>query len=229
MFRRNIPKRTCYILLAILLLCCNEIASAVPILQLYIPGSEYNPDTESWLSYNNPFELQVLGASHNGNITEITSLVLDIAVPEDWWNDNASVTVVGPGCDIMIGSNDWDWGMPSGQHPHGIYPTYYYSLPLPVMDIGSGTDTIYNYNPGEDGQDTGVIYSYTISYSAAFGIHMDASGIATKKNGNQASVFSPYSHDADAPIIPEPTTIVLMSFGLFGLLGVVIRQRRKKK
>lgn len=29
--------------------------------------------------------------------------------------------------------------------------------------------------------------------------------------------------------IPEPTTIFLMGFGILGLLGVVIRQRRKMK
>jgi hypothetical protein len=32
----------------------------------------------------------------------------------------------------------------------------------------------------------------------------------------------------DAPI-PEPTTIVMMGFGVLGLLGVIIRQRRKGK
>ena len=69
-------KRTYYILLAILfLIFYNGIASAIPILQLYMPGSQYNPDTESWLSYDDPFELQVLGASHNGNVTRITGLV----------------------------------------------------------------------------------------------------------------------------------------------------------
>ncbi|MBC8235533.1 PEP-CTERM sorting domain-containing protein [bacterium] len=29
--------------------------------------------------------------------------------------------------------------------------------------------------------------------------------------------------------IPEPTTIVLMGFGVLGLLGIAIRQRRKRK
>lgn len=33
----------------------------------------------------------------------------------------------------------------------------------------------------------------------------------------------------DTEPIPEPTTIVLMGFGLLGILGVVIRQRRKGK
>jgi hypothetical protein len=32
-----------------------------------------------------------------------------------------------------------------------------------------------------------------------------------------------------AEVIPEPTTIVLMGFGILGLLGVFIRQRRKEK
>jgi hypothetical protein len=37
------------------------------------------------------------------------------------------------------------------------------------------------------------------------------------------------SSDTDATPIPEPTTILLMGFGLLGLLGIVARQRRKGK
>jgi len=35
--------------------------------------------------------------------------------------------------------------------------------------------------------------------------------------------------DTDPAIIPEPTTICLMGFGILGLLGIGIRQRRKDR
>ena len=46
-------------------------AYAVPALQLYMPGSTYDPGSESHVIAHTPFTLQVLGASKNGNISRI--------------------------------------------------------------------------------------------------------------------------------------------------------------
>ena len=196
---------------------------AVPILQLYMPGSTYDGSTESWLTTNNPFTLQVLGASKNGNILFIDDPTLHIAVPEDWWEDGTTVTLTGPGYESGLTIDSWSFGQPAGLSPHGIYPTHFASVVLPGMDVANGTDVIHDYNPGGDGTDTGVIWEYEVSYTEAFGIHMDATGTALKKNGRWADVFAPYSHDADAPgdepggdspPIPEPSALLLIAGGL---------------
>lgn len=198
---------------------------AIPALQLYLPtDSHYDPDTESWITYDNPFTLQVIGASHQGNIEKIRDLYLFIAVPEDWWSDEGGVTISGPGVDDNISADQFILGTPDQLSKHGIYPTYYYAFSLPDMDFSSGTDTVYNYNPGEYGEDQGLVYDYTISYSGFFGIHMDAAGVVEKKNGKSQDVVAPYSHDADAPI-PEPSTLILIGFSLVG--GMVFKKSSK--
>jgi len=202
---------------------------AVPTLQLYIPtDSHYDPDTESWVTYDNPFTLQVIGASHQGNIKRIYDLYLFIAVPGDWWSDEGSVTISGPGVNATIAASQFIWGKPDQLSNHGIYPTYYCAFQLPDMDFSSGTVTVYDYIPGEYGEDQGLIYEYSIGYSGFFGIHMDAAGVAMKKNGKEGDVFAPYSHDADAPI-PEPSTLILIGISLTGIAGVVKLKKRRSR
>lgn len=204
-------------------------AYAVPILQTYIPGATYNDQTESWLSLDIPFTLQVLGSSKNGSVTFIDDPMLHIAVPNDWWEPGTTVTLTGPGYEGGLTISDWVFGTPDGLSSHGIYPARYASLTLPDMDVANGTDIIPDYNPGGDGQDTGVIWEYEMSYSEAFGIHMDATGTALKSNGKWADVFAPYSHDADAdrpppPLIPEPGTLLLLG----AALAAKARGRRRR-
>ena len=210
----------------VVVMLAASAAHAVPILQLYMPGSTYNVDTESWLSLDNPFTLEVLGASKNGSITLIDDPTLHIAVPPDWWENGTTVTLTGPGYESGLTISDWDFGQPDGLSPHGIYPTHFASVVLPDMDVANGTDVINDYNPGGDGQDTGVIWEYEISYTEAFGIHLDATGVAVKKNSQSADVFAPYSHDADAdrpPAIPEPAALLVLGAGLTAAM------RRKRR
>jgi hypothetical protein len=185
-----------------------------------MPGSSYDAESESWLSTDNPFVLEVLGASHNGSIVRIEEPTLHVSVPQDWWEEGTTVTVTGPGHESGTTLTSWDDGQPGGLSPHGVYPTYYHSLVLPDLEVGTGTDIIYDYNPDGDGSDTGAIHTYTIEYSGAFGIHMDASGLAVRTHGPALPVFAPYSHDADAPggngTIPEPTGLSFLGLLLIG-------------
>lgn len=47
-------------------------SAAVPTLQLYSEGAVYDTGTESWLTFDNPFVLQVLGADQPNAIDYIT-------------------------------------------------------------------------------------------------------------------------------------------------------------
>lgn len=199
-------------------------AYAVPALQLYMPGSTYDPGSESHVISHIPFALQVLGASKNGNINRINSPYLHIAVPQGSWEDGTTVTLTGPGHESGVTISAWSFGQPAALSPHGIYPTHYASLLLPDMDVGNGTDIIKDYIPGGTGQDTGVIYEYEVSYTGAAGLHMDASGIALMKNDRTQPVFAPYSHDADSDNhAPEPASMLVVAAGVAGLAA-----RRKR-
>ena len=215
--------KTALAIATVLLVAC-PVAQAIPTLQLYVPGSTYDLETESWTTAGNPFALQVLGASDP--IVHLTDVTLDIGVPQALWVPGGTVTVTGPGYPAGTTVSLFDWGIPARQQPHGVYPTYYYSLALPDMNLAAGTDVIHNYNPGEDDSTArGVILEYTISYSMFGGLHLDASADGTKANGKTASLFAPYSHDADSRLfIPEPPGLVLA--GLVALLAV--RRRRSR-
>jgi hypothetical protein len=214
----------------LLVLLAATAASGVPALQVYMPGATYDAESESWLSTDNPFTLQVLGASRHGNLSRMDDLKLHVAVPQDWWEDGTTVTISGPGYEGGVTLTDWPVGRPDEIAPHGVYPTYYNSLTLPDMNLADGTDIVHDFNPGETGEDIGVIYEYTVSYDEAFGIHLDASGLALHaRNGRYQSVFSPFSHDADAPgggngeePIPEPPALLL---AVLALGGATLRRR----
>jgi len=211
------PKKFGKILIFILTILISNVALAVPTLQLYMPDAEYNEETESWLTYSNPFELQVLGADQPNRVMYIKNVKLHFAVPEQYFVSDGYIHIVGEGIDVMIESSMMNYGQPEEiDQPHGIYPTYYYSVSLPNLEVDTAGETIYNYNPGEDGQDTGDIQYYTVSYDKYFLIHMDLTGIAVWKDNSEHEVFAPYSHDADAAV-PEPATLFLIGFGLIGI------------
>jgi len=59
----------------------SQPALGVPSLQLYGPGATYDDSTQSWLTYDDPFELWVVGAKTPQLIHTIDQLELFIAIP----------------------------------------------------------------------------------------------------------------------------------------------------
>jgi len=73
---------SCWLLAAFVLLFVSQAAMAVPTFQVYIVdgwGGTQGEDEDSWFSYENPFELIVVGAYNNtASLTEVT---LSVSVP----------------------------------------------------------------------------------------------------------------------------------------------------
>ncbi|MCK4375157.1 MAG: choice-of-anchor N protein [Candidatus Brocadiae bacterium] len=121
---------------------------------------------------------------------------------------------------------------------HGIYPARFWAVDLSqflypdtspsFLDVENAGETVMDYIPGGTGVDQGDIQYFEISFSPInffFALHFDLIGFAT--NTWTKWKFAPFSHDADAGGIPEPTTAVLLAVGVVGLAARRFRRRRR--
>lgn len=231
--------KTIFCLAILVTVLITSQAIAVPTLQLYMPGSTYNATTETWLTFDNPFELQVLGADQPNNVDKIENVKLHIAIPDyDGYDESSGTITIKDESNATIASlsgGNAIYGIPpelggssGNSRTHGVFPTLYFSVGLPNLLVSTAGETILNYNPGETGSDTGDIQTYFIEYSNLFLLHMDLTGTAVYVPGRNGYIrteekFAPFSHDADAKV-PEPSTLLLLVSGLAGL-GLIGRRK----
>ncbi|MFH1097917.1 MAG: choice-of-anchor N protein [Candidatus Desantisbacteria bacterium] len=206
------------------LLLSAGIAQALPSLQLYIPGSTYDATTETWVTNDSNFELQVLGASSPATAEYIKDVMLYVAIKESEKGlSGAYVKVNG----LPITFDSFGTPLPA----HGIYPTYYSTYSLPDLMVSTAGEIVNNYNPGESGTDDGDIHYLQIEYGGYSSIHFDASGTVIGTCGKTWETKAPFSHDAEAAnqnAVPEPATMLLLGGGMFGIASIKRRFALKR-
>jgi len=237
--------------LAVTLMLWAGPAWAVPALQVYIPGADWDPSTQTWVTTSPDFDLWVIGCNtaHDGDPPlTIHDVFLSAALmPKENTNTGAGTITITPvsapypayspyAAEPAVtpfgvgGQSGWQYGLPvmgdgSPVPGHGIYPTSYVTFDMgdfnPVYDPGA-----YDMQPGETGSGPGEYKKVHVSITGFEAVHFDAYNHFLYSDKVDAR-FAPFSHDAE--FVPEPGSILLLSVGLAGALGVRLRGRKSKR
>jgi hypothetical protein len=239
-------KRVTSVAVAVLLLMVMVgAASAVPRLQTYIVGSQYQnfyrQEFQSWITNNSSFDLKVVGSWNYGGQNPTSTLggrcsrsnfdymdcFLMVSIPHA---QSGTIWINGV---EMTGFGKYSNTLPADARPR---PSLRYHAPNGIAggfafkDIGRIDNTMrnaYEYscnrigNPGWG--DEKLLEVVVSGYSW---VHFDAMGVDSRGN----TFTNPYSHDAsyyrdNNHAIPEPGTLSLLGLGLIGMIPVL---RRKK-
>lgn len=235
-------------------------AFAVPTLQLYVEGGTYYDHAtisdgtnsvhvdDSWLTTDNPFTLDVVGANQPDQVMDIQNVRLIVSVPSQFYDSAGTVSISGEGLNVTLTDSDFTNGSPDPFNgdknfpTHGMFPSYYSTVNLPDLMVDTAGEAVYDYNEDFDpdnlpasSPDTGDIQRYQIAYADLPYLHFDLVGTAFGENrfADGVNKIAPFSHDAEASgsppaPVPEPATLLLFGAGITGLTGS-LRKRRMKK
>ncbi|MEA2031876.1 MAG: choice-of-anchor N protein [candidate division Zixibacteria bacterium] len=208
------------LLLTILISVMAPSVMAVPALQLYInsPDANYDATTQTWVTNASDFELWIITANTDSNPIYDLTLVAAFGGEETMAPSGSfSATSVNSGTplsqsDMSFGTPP-SWGEHAGDYPGaGVYPSWYTEMEVSAL-VDDYPDAVMDMQPGETGTALGKIFKYQISTDYDY-VHLGAYGFWNESDGHFK--FVPNSHDAEhcGDPIPEPTTLLLLSFGI---------------
>lgn len=231
-------------------------AAAVPALQLDILGGTYDTASETiFAPASNTFSVYAYGrATLSGVLSDdfflSIALVPASSAPASLGSFSytvnsvtTTVSVTGgmtygtPPLETILGGAGFDPGdLPS----HGMYPTWFAEAKFKFSpgDQSGVYDT--QANPGWGPQPGTGMYYKRFDFNIAglpvgYGLHFDLYSEKVCINGRgqcngrgdiDVDKFAPFSHDAQAMVIPEPSAYAMLLAGL-GVLGFFARRRKE--
>jgi hypothetical protein len=219
------------------LLCCGSFVLAVPTLQVYLEGSDYDSTTEGWfIEHHDPAPLRLWVVAR----TPVNDVKLSIAYGA---GSDATLSLVGSTTSGLGGFEDPSVAaspvhlrtVTNGSVPtlgdgsdlpnHGIYgpETEWQEFMLGDFTRTDSRIADFIYSFPAPGHEWGQINVYEVRSSGCHWLHFDAYDHIAASN-HAKSVFAPFSHDGDVSS-PEPVTALL--FLLAGGVPILLSRRRR--
>lgn len=231
-------------------------AGAVPALQLDILGGTYDTASETiFAPASNTFSVYAYGlGSLSGVLSDNFFLAMALVPASSTPSSLGSFAYTVNSITITVSvTGDMTYGYPpletilggAGFDPgdlplHGMYPTWFAEAKFKFS--AANQSGVYNTqdHPGWGPQPGSGMYYQRFDFDISglpvgYGIHFDlySENVCTKGKGQcsapgdiDVAKFAPFSHDAQAMVIPEPSAYAMMLAGL-GALGFFARRRKE--
>jgi len=227
------------VLILLLVFLTATAAHALPALQLFIAGAEYDTRSQTWITTSNSFDLYVISANTIRNDVIVSMALGQTDNPAD-----AGITFGGN----VISNSDWvygyapmdndvsNWSFDDIQR-HNVFPTNFTEFNTGTygvdQQVGSTLPNEFGgyWDPSQGGPIPGYV---TVGEVKTFhveieglrrltSVHFDAYTLNTDGTINE---MAPLFCDAGVlGMAPEPGTIALFGLGLLGVGGLSMRKR----
>jgi hypothetical protein len=202
--------RTFVSVLALALLATS--AQAIPVLQIYVEGATYDPNTETWVTSQSDFKLWVVGD------VDAFGPIQGATLTASFFGLGGSISFA-PGTTALITDPSVPAGLAlagsgTGGHPvlppHGIFndATLHHWEDWAMGDMSLTDSPIGDYNGSPawpvSFPDNGQVNVYDVHVEGWTKVHFDAYGTTVDTTDGKATTWkTPGSHDGQVPVQNE--------------------------